>query len=424
VGLFHKLKQAASQVQGLTASISDLNAEAASARAEWGDGGTARPGWGSAGGAGSHVATGGDAIAAGAIGYGRSTTPAEGAVEDDDVAQLHALTEDLRGILASGAPGTAIVTAVRDSGERVARHALANFDLNLRPGDGTDERSLSVRLPVCGTSLRGHDDRAERPVRFDPSDRRRLAFVWQGSPRGDGHRTHVKTRGFRGQSIDLVGLLPGRALLDGYTSVLQPGEVSNSVKTDLHVRLRLPGGALGARTACGHLLDWKPIKLLERGLDVPVAVDPSTGSLEDVLVDALTDELRPRFAGLSATDQMLMEPIREVRNAAGDWVGTAKKITSKEIRTIPSNPEDGGFAPGDPILAPANGVTFEQWVAVSAGIIRGEGAQGDADAYAQIHGVPAGAWTEGARQWRRRQVGHPMMAEKYGRALARAQKHE
>ena len=70
-------------------------------------------------------------------------------------------------------------------------------------------------------------------------------------------------------------------------------------------------------------------------------------------------------------------------------------------------------------MAPANGVTFEQWVAVSADLIREQVPADRADACAARHGVPPGAWAEGARQWRRRQMGHPLMAEKYGRALER-----
>ena len=284
----------------------------------------------------------------------------------------------------------------------------------LRPATGP-ERSLTVRVPAAGTGIRGYDDpAAEHPVRFDAADPRRLAFVWQGERRSDRHRAHVRTT----RRPDPVGLLPGRALLEGYFSHRSRGEVGNRIAIDLSAQLRQPAGSLGEPVFCPHFLDWRATKLLRRGLDVPVCIDPVSGELEDVLADALDEELRPGFDQFSALDEMFVDPIREVGEDARAAAGVARDVASGAIFKI-ENPTEDGFAPGDPIMAPANGVTFEQWVAVNADMLR-DGAPPDrADAYAARHGVAPGAWAEGSRQWRRRQMGHPLMAEKYGRALQR-----
>ena len=217
MGVFKRMRQAVAQIQELSEQSA---AEAASARAEWGDGGTARAGWNSA--------------------MGGLVAPVEGSVTDAEVERLTALTDGLRAVLAAGEAGTAVVRGVRDSGERIARNALLDLDLALRPDNGP-ERSLTVRLPAVGTSMRGYDVTAEHPVRFDAADPRRLAFVWQGTPRSDGHRAHVKTT----RAPDPVGLLPGRALLDGYFSHRDIGEVGNRIEIDLSAQLRRPGGLLG-----------------------------------------------------------------------------------------------------------------------------------------------------------------------------------
>ena len=391
MGVFKRIRQAAARFEEL---VDEANAEGASARAEWGDGGTARRTW--------------DSDLHGLV------APRPDAVPAAEIDRLTALTDGLRAVLATGQEGTTIVRAVRDSGERIARHALLDLDLALRPAHGP-ERSLTVRLPTIGTTTRGYDDEAaERPVRIDPADPRRLAFVWQGTPRSDRHRAHIRTT----RSPDPVGLLPGRALLEGYESLRHRGEVGNRVDINLFAQLRLPDAELGDIVFCPHFLDWRATKLVRRGTDVPVCVDPRTGDLEDVLPDALDAELRPRYGEFSAADEFFIEPYREI----GDQIRTAgraaRSVASGDAFKI-ENPTEGGFAPGDPIMEPVDGVTFEQWVAVSADIIRGRMPPGQADACAARHGVRPGAWAEASRQWGRRQAGHPLMAEKYGRALER-----
>lgn len=390
MGVFKRIRQAAAQIQELS---EQAGADAASARAEWGDGGTARRGW--------------DSEMHGLV------APAPDAVPEAEIERLTTLTDGLRAVLASGEAGTAVIRGVRDTGERIARHALLDVDLALRPAHGP-ERTLTVRVPTPGTTTGGYDDGAEHPVRVDPADPRRLAFVWEGTPRSDRHRAHVRTT----SRPDPVGLLPGRALLEGFESLRSRGELGNRITINLSAQLRRPGGELGDAVFCPHYLDWRSTKLVQRGTDVPVSVDPRTGELEDVLAEALDDELRPRFDEFSGLDEFFVEPIREVGDQVRAGASTARDIASGDFFRI-ENPTEDGFAPGDPIMAPANGVTFEQWVAVSAEIAHSGTPPDQREAVAARHGVPDGAWAEASRQWGRRQMGHPLMAEKYGRALER-----
>ena len=110
MGIIKRLRDAAAQIQELSEQAAG---DAASARAEWGDGGTARQGW--------------DSALHGLV------APAEGSVSQADVERLTALTDGLRAVLVTGDSGTAVVRGVRDTGERLARHALLDLDLAAAP---------------------------------------------------------------------------------------------------------------------------------------------------------------------------------------------------------------------------------------------------------------------------------------------------
>lgn len=415
-----RLRGLADKVAAGVASIQEAEAGRAAERdaaaAEWGDGGTRRPGWSSA------LA----GAAPGSIGAGGPATGpplAADAVPDAEVAMLHTWTEHLRAVVASGAPGRAVVHAAQDTGERLARHAFARLDLTLTPDGGGAGLRLQARLPECGTDLLPWSAGGSLPVRFDPADPSRVAFVWQGTRRSAPHRRHVRATGWNGsQRIDLIGLLPGRALVDGIDSAHAVGDVSAEVPTDLYLRLRTPDG-LGPRVHCGHPMHWKVQRLLRRGSDVPVAVDPVSGELEDVLVSALTDELRPRFGELSAAGEFFVEPLRDIGQQVRDIGGLAhdvKDMASREYWRGHEFPDDGGFAPGDPILEPAGGVTFEQWVQVSAALRREGVRREQRDACAERFGLAAGIWAPAAAEWERRALGHLMLAHRFEMALQRA----
>ena len=113
------------------------------------------------------------------------------------------------------------------------------------------------------------------------------------------------------------------------------------MEIDLSAQLRLPGGLLGEPVFCPHFLDWRASKLLRRGLDVPVCIDPTTGELEDMVADALDEELRPGFAEFSELDELFVEPLRDVGDdgasrgglRAGRHVGEGLQDRPPDART-------------------------------------------------------------------------------------------
>ncbi|MEO6629898.1 MAG: hypothetical protein ABIP03_15170 [Aquihabitans sp.] len=76
---------------------------------------------------------------------------------------------------------------------------------------------------------------------------------------------------------------------------------------------------------------------------------------------------------------------------------------------------DGGHVPID-------GVDFDCWVAVGAGLIGDRVAPGDYDAYAQGYGVAPGAWAGAAAGWQQRMMGDWRLGAAYGEAIASARK--
>jgi hypothetical protein len=77
-------------------------------------------------------------------------------------------------------------------------------------------------------------------------------------------------------------------------------------------------------------------------------------------------------------------------------------------------------ADGD--LGVRGGITFEQWVAVSAGLVRDKVKPADADAYAARHGVAAGGWRAGEAAWTGAMMGDPRIGARYGAAFEQARK--
>ena len=76
----------------------------------------------------------------------------------------------------------------------------------------------------------------------------------------------------------------------------------------------------------------------------------------------------------------------------------------------------------DPAHTPINGVSFQTWVAVEAGLMRDRVSPADYDGYAQQHGVAAGAWAGAVAGWQKRMRTDWRLGAAYGEAIEAARK--
>jgi len=80
----------------------------------------------------------------------------------------------------------------------------------------------------------------------------------------------------------------------------------------------------------------------------------------------------------------------------------------------------GLAADGD--LGERGGITFDQWVAVSAGLVRERVKPANADAYAARHGVASGTWRDAEAAWNAAMMRDPRVGARYGAAFEAARK--
>ncbi len=80
----------------------------------------------------------------------------------------------------------------------------------------------------------------------------------------------------------------------------------------------------------------------------------------------------------------------------------------------------GLAADGD--LGEYGGITFDQWVAVSAGLVRDRVKPADADAYAAAQGVQSGSWRDAEAAWMSTMMSDPRIGARYGAAFEQARK--
>jgi len=167
---------------------------------------------------------------------------------------------------------------------------------------------------------------------------------------------------------------PVRGVVARSKNAMAAGDRSSRVGATVWVRARLRGGGLGPEQKLRITAPWKVVILLDRGLEVPVAVDRATGQVTEVLVAPLADELADR-AGEA----------KQRQNAFGVDLGGITQLPGA-IRDVvsptPASAPPGPLAPGDPAYPPINGVTWAQLIQVVA--------------HTTVH--PKGGYAEGARQ--------------------------
>lgn len=193
---------------------------------------------------------------------------------------------------------------------------------------------------------------------------------------------------------------------------------NRSVRTRVHVRVRprLPQGGLGPEAAVTAWVNWKVAVLLEPGLEVPVELDRSTGSITGLATGQLADELAPR--GKEAKQRH-----RGFDVDTGLEGITAAPAVLREVfaAPAPTMPADGGLGVGHPLLAPIEGVSLDVVVEVQA-LLRVTGMPlTQYDSAAQAHGVPAGRWSAIEGEWMMRTWTNPALAQRWGTSLEQAE---
>jgi hypothetical protein len=107
----------------------------------------------------------------------------------------------------------------------------------------------------------------------------------------------------------------------------------------------------------------------------------------------------------------------------GHGVGVPRPPATHDPEAGPS-PEERAAAFAGRLMGASGGdpgeVTFEQWVEVSAGIVRDRVPPADHDAYAQAHGVAPGAWAPGEAAWKGRMLSDWQLGARFGEAFQQA----
>jgi hypothetical protein len=163
-----------------------------------------------------------------------------------------------------------------------------------------------------------------------------------------------------------------------------------------------------------YLVEVKKVKvphyathLCLEGTVLPVWVNPDR--LDRVTIDwpvaAMTDP---------GIGRPLAEILAEVGNVFSGKGPATSAMTVADDRPIAAD-VSGGHVPID-------GVSFDMWVAVGAGLARDRVAPGDYDSYAQQHGVRPGAWAGAESGWQRRMMTDWRLGAAYGEAFEAARK--
>jgi hypothetical protein len=93
-----------------------------------------------------------------------------------DTDRINAHGREIRRLLVEGVAGRAVITAARDTGERLAGNLILDLDL-LVIVDGLTPYETTLRTPIAGSDTAPYEAGIEYGVRVDPADRTNLAFA-------------------------------------------------------------------------------------------------------------------------------------------------------------------------------------------------------------------------------------------------------
>jgi len=142
------------------------------------------------------------------------------------------------------------------------------------------------------------------------------------------------------------------------------------------------------------------------GTVLPVWVNPDR--LDRVTID---------WPVAAMTDPGIGRPPAEILSEVGNVF--SGKGPAQSVMSVADDRPIAADASGH---APIDGVSFQKWVDVEAGLLRDRVSPKDYDNYAQQHGVPAGVWAGAVSGWQRRMMTDWRLGAAYGEALEAAKK--
>lgn len=211
---------------------------------------------------------------------------------------------------------------------------------------------------------------------------------------------------------DAAGIARG-VLIGSYDDI---SDGDRPIKTRVHtrVRARLRGGGLGPEKKLIVWVGWKVAVLLEPGLEIPIELDRATGEATSIAAKDLTNELSPRF------DEAKKKHRAATLDFDLDGLTQLPAVLREAFQGGTPEPP-AGLAADHPLMAPVNGVTWEQYIAVRAHAHVNSVTQG-IDAIARQYGVEAGRWDAAYAGWTQRVMAAPPLAAQFGWDLDKAQK--
>ena len=289
---------------------------------------------------------------------------------------------------------------VRYSGDSTSGSTRYEFALDVTPSAG-ERFTVGIRQRLQ------HGDRVrlgmEVPVRHD--DRHRAAIIdWAemlrrwGLDSADVHEMGWKPlRNPPADGVDDTSL----PKLKGERTTAEVVDVSRfetvfGLSENFDIVLRSGGRDVLARR------EYVPIyarHLLEPGLTLPVAID---GDRARVDWPAAVEQ-RPGSASPPAA------------------VAAKPEEPVTAVTTAPAVPVPDAIAAG-PVDDAIDGVSFDTWVAVEAGIVKERIPPERYDEYAQRHGVPPGRWAAAAAAWHGRTMTDWTVGARFGEAYEAALK--
>lgn len=175
------------------------------------------------------------------------------------------------------------------------------------------------------------------------------------------------------------------------------------LNVDLDVDVEPEGGAAFRTTLKRELVPFYALHLVAEGTVLSATSRP--GHTNKVRVDWPAAAMATPGNGVApALAQVAKDPTAPVSATAtsDDWTPA------------------GLAADGD--LTEHGGITFDQWVAISAGLVRDRVKPADADAYAARHGVQSGCWRDAEAAWTSAMMRDPRIGARYGAAFEQARK--